>query len=134
MLNLLKLNLRDKFFKIFKECPIPEDELLSNLRLFISRQALTRILFMNMLYKKIININGIVIEFGVRWGQNLALFESFRGIYESYNYNRKIIGFDTFSGFPSVHEKDGKSDVISVGAYSVNENFEQYLKQILDYH
>lgn len=127
-------SLREGFLKLFKDCPIPEDELLSNLGLFIKRQDLSRILFMNSLYKKIINVHGVVVEFGVRWGQNLALFESFRGIYEPFNYSRKIVGFDTFEGFPLTHEKDGKSDIASVGAYSVTEGYEEYLKQALDYH
>ncbi len=127
-------SLREKFFQHFKKCPIPDNELLSNLGLFIKRQDLSRILFMNKLYKKILDVNGIIIEFGVRWGQNLALFESFRGMYEPFNYNRKIIGFDTFEGFPSVHEKDGKSDVTIIGAYSVTNDYEKYLNQILNYH
>jgi len=129
-----ELSLRERFFKLFKESPIPDNELLSNLGLFIRRQDLSRILFMHELYKKILDVHGIVVEFGVRWGQTLALFESFRGIYEPFNHNRKIVGFDTFKGYPSIHEKDGKSDVVSVGTYSVTEGYEEYLKQVLDYH
>ena len=37
----------------------------------------------------------MVIEFGVRWGANLGLFQSLRGMYEPFNYNRKIVGFET---------------------------------------
>ncbi len=74
------------------------------------------------------------MEFGVRWGQNLALFESFRGMYEPYNYSRKIIGFDTFSGFPSVQIKDGNSEIITKGAYSVTDGYDEYLEKILNYH
>jgi len=124
----------DDFFELFKNSPIPEDELLLNLGLFCRRQSLSRILVMNELYQKIINTHGVVMEFGVRWGQNLALFESFRGMYEPFNYNRKIIGFDTFSGFPSTHEKDGKSSMAKEGAYSVGENYEIYLDKIMDFH
>jgi hypothetical protein len=127
-------SLRERFFKLFRDCPIPNNELLLNLGLFIKRQDLTRILFMNELYNKIINVHGIVVEFGVRWGQNLALFESFRGIYEPFNHNRKIVGFDTFEGFPSLHEKDGKSEIVTVNAYSTTKGYEDYLKQVLDYH
>jgi hypothetical protein len=125
---------RGKLLSLFKECPIDEQELLSNLGLFIKRQDLARILFMHNLYQIALSVHGVVMEFGVRWGQNLALFESFRGIYEPYNHNRKIIGFDTFAGFPSVHSKDGNSEVARVGAYSVTENYEKYLEQILLYH
>ena len=129
-----EISFREKILNLFKNCPIPDNELLSNLGLFINRQTLSRILFMNELYQKIINIHGIVVEFGARWGQNLALFESFRGMYEPFNYNRKIVGFDTFEGFSSIDAKDGKFDMASVGAYSVTEKYEQYLKEVLDYH
>jgi len=127
-------SVRESFFEVFKNSPIPEDELLSNLGLFIKRQDLSKILFMNDLYKTIVDVHGVIIEFGIRWGQNLALFESFRGIYEPFNYNRRIIGFDTFEGYPSVHEKDGKSDAVSVGAYGVTEHYEDFLERVLDYH
>ncbi|MCP6719112.1 MAG: crotonobetainyl-CoA--carnitine CoA-transferase [Patescibacteria group bacterium] len=125
---------RERFFELFKNTPIPPNEILQNLGLYINRQLLSKILFMHELYIKIINIHGIIIEFGTRWGQNLALFESFRGIYEPYNYSRKIVGFDTFEGFPSIHEKDGHRKVSKVGAYSVTENYEEHLESILDYH
>ena len=125
---------RERFGDLFKKCPIPDNELLSNLGLFLKRQDLSKILFMNDLYKKIIDVHGVVIEFGVRWGNNLALFESFRGIYEPFNHNRKIIGFDTFEGFPSVHEKDGKAVIVTSGAYKVTAGYETYLESILAYH
>lgn len=125
---------REGLYRLFQECPIPKNEVLSNLGLFIKRQDLSRILFLNELYQKIVNVHGVVLEFGVRWGQSLALYESFRGIYEPYNYTRKIIGFDTFSGFPSVHEKDGASEAVAVGGYSVTDRYELFLEKILDCH
>lgn len=115
-------------------CPIPEDELFNHFSLFIRRQQLGKMLFIDYLYRQILDVHGIVAEFGVRWGRNLALFESLRGIYEPFNYNRKIIGFDTWSGFPSVHKKDGTADISTKGAVGVTPRYEEYLTQILDYH
>lgn len=126
--------MRSDFLELFKQSPIPETELLNNLGLYYKRQDLSRMLVMHELYKKIINTHGVIMEFGVRWGQNLALFESFRGIYEPFNYNRKIIGFDTFSGFPSVNKKDGNSDFVQQGNYSVPDQYEEYLEKVLDFH
>jgi hypothetical protein len=123
---------REEFVGMLKNSPIPNDEILSNLGLYINRQTLSRILFMNDLYKRIVNIHGVVMEFGVRWGQNLSLFSSFRGMYEPYNYNRKIIGFDTFEGFPNVDEKDGER--VSKGDYSVTNGYQDYLDAVLQYH
>lgn len=125
---------RAAFVDTFQACPIPSSEILANLGLFLNRQTLSRILFMHELYQKIIPIHGIVVEFGVRWGQNLALFSSFRGIYEPYNYNRKIVGFDTFSGFPDVAPQDGTDGIVRSGAYGVTEGYEEYLDAVLSYH
>lgn len=123
---------RSHFNNLFQNSPIPENEILSNLGLYLNRQTLSRIMFMHELYKKIIDVHGVIIEFGVRWGQNLALFESFRGMYEPFNYNRKIIGFDTFAGFPQLDPKDGV--LIAQGDYSVTKGYEIYLEEILNYH
>ncbi len=131
-----EFNKRDTFHDLYLKInnEIPKSEILSNLGLFLSRQTMSRILYMNELYKKIIDVHGVVIEFGVRWGQNLCLFESFRGLYEPFNYNRQIIGFDTFTGFESVDEKDGTDHIIKNGAYSVTKNYEETLSKVLDYH
>jgi len=108
--------------------------MLPNLGLFLNRKTLTRILFMHELYQKALPVHGIIVEFGVRWGRNLALYTELRGIYEPYNYSRKIVGFDTFSGFPSVAEKDGTSSSVAVGNYSVSQKYEAYLDGLLTAH
>ena len=127
--------IRDDFVKLFKESPLPDNEILSNLGLYMNRKALSRVLYIDDLYKKILDTHGVVMEFGVRWGQNLALFESLRGMYEPYNYTRKIVGFDTFEGAASLDEKDGKVSVDkSDGAFSVSGKYEKYLEKVLDYH
>jgi len=98
---------REHFIKQFRAHPIFESELIWNFALFMNRQSLSRLLILHELYKKILPIPGIIMEFGVCWGRDLSLFQNFRGLYEPYNYTRKIVGFDTFEGFISLHEKDG---------------------------
>ena len=129
-----EIALRNELKQLFKNCPIPEDEIQSNLGLFINRQSMARVLWIHELYRNIINVPGVIMEFGVRWGQNLALFQSLRGIYEPYNYTRKVIGFDTFSGFAGTSTQDGTADIIAEGSYSVTDGYEKYLEQILQYH
>lgn len=126
--------IREEFISTYKNNPIPEDEILDNLTLFINRQTISNLLYKDFLYRQIVNVHGIVCEFGVRWGRNLALFQNFRGIYEPYNYSRKIVGFDTFEGFVSLHDKDGEDEVVKNGNYSVTKNYEDYLDDILMYH
>ena len=49
-------------------------QLLSNLGLFLESKNLARILFMDFLFRQIVSVQGVVMEFGTRWGQNVALF------------------------------------------------------------
>ena len=129
-----ELNNRNEFLNVFKNCPIPSNEILSNIGLFEKRQELTKMLFFNDLYLNLVKTQGIIIEFGVRWGQNLVTFNNLRAIYEPFNYNRKIIGFDTFCGFPVIDSLDGNDASVQKGSFSVTENYDLYLQKILNYH
>lgn len=111
---------------------VPDQELLDNLGLYLTRQSLSRINFIQKLYEMIIPVHGVIMEFGVRWGQNMALFSVLRGIHEPFNYNRRIIGFDTFAGFPSISMEDGGA--VKEGDYSVSAGWKDELEKILNFH
>lgn len=123
---------RESLLAAFKETSIPESEILAQLGMFLSRRSLSRLFLMHDLYKRIINVPGIIIDFGTRWGQNASLFTNFRGMYEPYNYNRLVVAFDTFSGFPAIDPKDG--NLLGVGDYAVTEGYETELDRILSCH
>lgn len=127
-------DIRLKFYETYMNNPIPQNEQLGNIGLFQKRQDLTKQLFFNDIYQQLVNVHGVIMEFGVRWGQNLVTLNNLRGLYEPFNYSRKIIGFDTFSGFPSVDAKDGNHEIIEKGAFSVTNGYEDYLEEILHYH
>ena len=127
-------NIRENFVELYRNCPIPENELLRNFGLFINRQSLSRMFYMAELYRKIIDVHGVVMEFGTRWGHNLALFSSFRGMYEPYNFTRKIVAFDTFEGFLRLTEEDGKAQEFGAGTLNVSRDYDKYLEQVLAYH
>jgi len=78
------------------------------------------------------HLHGNIFEFGVRYGQNLSLFTSLRGIYEPYNYNRRIVGFDTWEGFPAVHSND--KEKWKKGDFGVPEGYEKFLTNVLLQH
>jgi hypothetical protein len=124
-------SVRHAFVRHFRECPIPDDQILSNLGLFINSKTLSRLLFMSHIYSQIVDVMGSVMEFGTRWGPNLAQFVALRGIYEPFNRNRKIIGFDTFSGFPKIDGKDGRSDMMTPGHLKVTDDYYTYLEKTL---
>lgn len=127
--------MRSSFVKHFKECPIPDRDILQNLGLFLSSKNLSRILFMNHIYQQVVDLQGVVMEFGCRWGQNSALFSAMRGIYEPFNRLRKVIAFDTFTGFPSIDEDKDNSNcsIMRKEGLSCTENYAEYLDAILKY-
>lgn len=94
------------------------------------RIGLSRTLYYTDLYRKILDTPGYICEFGVRFGDTLSLLTNLRGILEPYNYTRKLVGFDTFAGFPSVSSRD--SDVHEVGECTVPAGYEKHLDEILD--
>lgn len=130
----LEIEAYNKLLELSKRSPLPDRDVLGNIGLFAVRGWFVRMLFMRKLYLKALRTHGVVMEFGVRWGHNLALFMTLRNVYEPYNLSRKIIGFDTFEGFPSVSVQDGASPAIQVGAVSVTPNYESYLEELLSAH
>jgi hypothetical protein len=117
--------------QLLKNSPLPDDELLANLGLYLTSKNLSRLLFFYEIYKKIVNLHGIIIEFGTRWGQTLALLTALRGIFEPFNRTRKIVGFDTFSGHLGMSATDGSKHNCVDGAFSVSDNYKEYLEDIL---
>ncbi|MEE8238763.1 MAG: TylF/MycF/NovP-related O-methyltransferase [Nitrososphaerales archaeon] len=71
---------------------------------YVPRQSITRFLARYELFKLIVNVPGCVIEAGVYSGAGVFSFAHFSAILEPVHYARKIIGFDTFEGFPEFNE------------------------------
>ena len=126
--------IRNDFVKFFKNCPIPDKDILQNLGLFISSKNLSRILFFEHIYKQIISTHGIIMEMGTRWGQVTSIFAALRGIMEPFNRHRKIVGFDTFTGFPSIHANDNPDcEMMHEGGLACSEYYDNYLRRIMDF-
>jgi len=125
---------REILYKLFRERPMPDDQYLINQGLYMRSSALAKILFINEMFEMILDIPGIIVEFGCWWGQNLVLFENLRAIYEPFNQSRRIVGFDTFKGYTSFSNKDRCGETIKEGSYNLPDNYKQYLEKLIDYH
>ena len=74
---------------------------------YSTRQSLTSALTRIDLFRKVINVQGSIVECGIHKGNSLFLYNHLSTILEPFNFNRKIIGFDTFEGFRSLsYNKD----------------------------
>lgn len=126
-----------ELMRLMKSGVVKDEELHFNLSLFQRRQELSRTLFYDHLYQKLIGQHGYILEFGNRYGATLALLQSLRGIYEPYNFSRMIFGFDTFEGFAGSGEEDSNNAEGSTwkeGDYGVPRGYEETLENILEIH
>ena len=104
---------------------------IANFTKYIRTQDLRNFLGRYELFKKIIDIPGSIIECGVLHGGGLMGFAQLSSLLEPRNHTRKIIGFDTFSGFPSISEGDkhSSSEFAKEGGLAVD-SYEDLKKSI----
>ncbi|CAN7728610.1 class I SAM-dependent methyltransferase [Acidovorax sp. LjRoot66] len=99
-------------------------EKLENFACYVPRQSLARFMCLGEIFKLALNVQGDVMECGVNWGGGLMAFAQFSAILEPVNLQRRIVGFDTFSGFSSVSSQDQHAIVQTserrVGGYEAN--------------
>jgi hypothetical protein len=84
--------------------------IVRNFAKYVPRQEITRFMGRYELMKLVAEVQGNIVECGVRDGQGVFTWAHFSSILEPVGGAfRKIFGFDTFDGFPSVDEKDNRS-------------------------
>ncbi|MBX7148441.1 TylF/MycF family methyltransferase [bacterium] len=116
----------------FMEASGTINDKLANFSRFVSRQTLAIFLYKYELFKQIIPVHGSIIELGVFRGGGSFSFAQLSAILEPYNYQRKIVGFDTFEGFPSVASQDslGKQGTSpKKGDFYTSKNFKEELEK-----
>jgi len=121
--------------KYFQESPGSICEKLESFTKYVPRQKLSRFLSYYEIFKLIKNIQGSIVECGVLFGGGLMSFANLSVILEPYNFQRRIIGFDTFSGFPDVSKEDTqglskKSAHLKKGGFATPSSYEDLLQCI----
>ena len=106
--------------RIFEACPDPVETRLENFPKYVRRQHLKRFLAMYEIFKLVLPVKGSVVECGVFKGFGTMSWAKLSAMLEPENLTRRIYGFDTFAGFPSVHEKDATAvaDVVPGGLFA----------------
>ena len=105
------------------------NEKLENFPKYVSRQTTARYLALYEIFKLIENVQGDIIEGGVNWGGGLMWFSQLSTVMEPINFQRRIIGFDTFEGYSS--KQCTPNDKLSVAwqeqSYSTGKNYKNFL-------
>jgi hypothetical protein len=91
---------------IFVNCPDRIETKLENFPKYVRRQHLKRFLAMYEIFKLILPVKGSIVECGVFRGFSVMAWAKLSAILEPENLTRRVYGFDSFNGFPSVTEMD----------------------------
>jgi len=125
---------RARFIDTFRQSPVPDADLVySQLSLYLPRQELARMLALSDIYRQhVIDSNGVLMEFGTCYGRTAALLTNLRGIFEPFNFTRKLVVFDSFAGLTGTTAQDGAK--AHEGDYNAGGDYDRHLGEVLAYH
>ncbi|MBV9142456.1 MAG: class I SAM-dependent methyltransferase [Pseudonocardiales bacterium] len=135
-----EVTVRGDLERLFHGSPIEGHDRLEQLELYLRPQLLAHIFALSELYRKILDVHGVVLDLGTRYGRNMVTFSSLRRYYEPFNHFRRIVGFDTFSGFPessisATDTKDGQDgSLASHGMFGVPAGYRAHLSELMRVH
>jgi len=107
---------------------------LQNFTKYVRRQDLKRFLAMYEIFKRVLTVKGSIVDCGVYRGFSLMAWAKLSTILEPENLTRRIYGFDTFQGFPSVNDQDRVGHGLAkLGDFDVHSSYEELLQLIAEY-
>lgn len=130
-------NVVSELSRLFDESGLPLSGRLQSFPRHVRRQDVARFIARYELFKMMLPVNGSIVECGVFAGAGLFSWAHFSAMFEPYNHLRRIIGFDTFDGFPSVDEKDinhGTSEHLHEGALQTHPKIVDELQELIAVH
>jgi hypothetical protein len=127
-----ELGVADAVAQVFEQCMDPLATKLDNFPKYARRVPLKRFLAMYELFKLVLPVKGSIVECGVFRGFGTMTWAKLSAILEPENLTRRIYGFDTFSGFPTIALEDRAVDMPMVGDLSSSSE-EELLRLIEQY-
>lgn len=119
--------------RIFESCPDPVEIKLENFPKYVRRQHLKRFLALYELFKLVLPVKGSIIECGVYRGFTLMSWAKLSAMLEPEDLTRRIYGFDTFEGFPSVHRQDDSESMKPEAGELCSNSYDELLELIREY-
>lgn len=101
---------------------------------FTPRQAIATFLARERIFQKIRNVHGHIVECGVFRGAGLFSWSHLSSIFEPYNHVRRIVGFDSFAGFPNITDEDGANDLPYKHSGGLAVDVEQEIRDAINLH
>lgn len=97
--------------EVFDRSPDSTEEKLAAFPRYVRRVQLKRFLALYEIFKLVLPVKGSIVDCGVFRGFGLMTWAKLSTILEPENLIRRVYGFDTFGGFPTVSQRDSNSVV-----------------------
>lgn len=130
----------DKFFQNLKQITdkYPHDlrHYLNLFATYASRRSLIRQLAHYEIFKQTVDLPGHYLDFGVYFGNSFFFWHKLLEVLTPTATHKKVIGFDTFEGFPAISDEDGGEDLSvqkTVGGLSASSFLEEF-RLLLELH
>jgi hypothetical protein len=92
--------------KYYRSSPGTNVQKLQNFTKYVSCGDVGRFLGRSKIFEEILQVPGCIIECGVFMGAGLMTWAHLSAVLEPLNHVRRIVGMDSFAGFPSVSAED----------------------------
>jgi Macrocin-O-methyltransferase (TylF) len=104
-----ELDAAKKAVQLFQQSRDSVEKRLESFPKYVRRQDLKRFLALYELFKMVLTVKGSIVECGVFRGFSLMTWAKLSAILEPENLTRRVYGFDTFEGFPSIAPHDANT-------------------------
>lgn len=111
---------------------VDPETIANSFPVFASRQNITRFLEIIRYWKLLESIPGNIIECGVAGGSFLFALAHLCSIYEPHHYTRKLVGFDTFTGFTEPSSQDLSSNAEHMNKGGLTFDSYDYLQEAIN--
>ncbi|WP_150526420.1 TylF/MycF/NovP-related O-methyltransferase [Roseibium sediminis] len=112
---------RDALEKLFSQTQLSPFDLFRNFPVVTPRFNLARFLAHYEIFKKIIDVPGVIVDLGVYRGSSTFTWAKLCEIFCPTDIRKTVVGFDTFTGFAKLSAEDGpenpEQDVIEGGYF-----------------
>src|SRR6516225_8396634 len=119
--------------RVFVNCSDSIETKLENFPKYVRRQHLKRFLAMYEIFKMILPCKGSIVECGVFRGFSVMAWAKLSTILEPENLTRRVYGFDSFDGFPTVTSEDQTSAGVAASGDFHATSYEELLELIRVY-
>lgn len=118
--------------KIFDECS-KEAWIIDQLSIFLTRQECSKQEALSFLFSLVRGLAGDICCAGVYWGSAMTRYALLSFIHEPWNYQSKIVGFDTFQGIRGFEpSKDNDRETAKDSSFNADFDIVNNLLSILD--